>query len=436
MKKQDNRVYEFADFRLEMGERALLRGGQTVPLRPKIFELLVFLIEHRGEILEKDEITSAVWGSIRQGSSDKPAANLTVSISELRQVLKDDTDKPIFIATITGRGYRFIPLVRMVEPQQTKPAEVLLSVASAASGGSHSAFLPAAESLAANVAPAASARPNDNSPDSGREAQVDGVLTTNQPDNGVANELKIAGLRKPALVVASAGLMLIAILLVWGAAKFRLPQTNESAGRSGGNSLRSSFAPLQTKDDTAVLPQIDSIQPAAPLAWIGDKSIRVSGSGFRPGLSVTMVFPGGGSTSLSGTQVLNVTLEGFTLIADFNNNPGQYRIRVDSPEGLHSDWLTFDVLPISLLPEIVEVKPGGIVNGMQRVTANGHNFLQSVSAVLIYPDGQIEYLQAMRITASSFYLLFDPRGQSGPFKLQAQNSGKGSNLVSFSISKR
>ncbi|MGH9847795.1 MAG: winged helix-turn-helix domain-containing protein, partial [Blastocatellia bacterium] len=53
MGKQDSRVYEFADFRLETAERILSCDGKVVPLRPKLFELLVFLIERRGEILEK-----------------------------------------------------------------------------------------------------------------------------------------------------------------------------------------------------------------------------------------------------------------------------------------------------------------------------------------------------------------------------------------------
>jgi len=149
-----------------------------------------------------------------------------------------------------------------------------------------------------------------------------------------------------------------------------------------------------------------------------------------------MVFPSGGSASLSGMQVLNVTNESFTLIADFNNNPGEYRIRVNNPEGERSNWLTFDVLPISLLPEIVELKQGGMVNGLQQIKVSGHNFQQGVSSTLIYPDGQIEYPQTLRISAESFYALFDHRGQTGPFKIQAHNSGKGSNVVSFNLSKR
>ncbi|MGH9935997.1 MAG: hypothetical protein ACREAM_07105, partial [Blastocatellia bacterium] len=198
-----------------------------------------------------------------------------------------------------------------------------------------------------------------------------------------------------------------------------------------GNSPGGQFTGSQTGDSSAASPQVFSLEPATPSAWIGDKPIRVYGKGFRSGLTVTMVFPSGGSASLSGIQVLNVTDESFTLIADFNNNPGEYRIRVNNPEGRRSDWMTFDVLPISLLPEIIELKQGRMANGLQRIRVTGRNFQQGVSSVLIYPDGQVEYPQTLRISAESFYALFDPRGQTGPFRLRAQNVGKESNVVIF-----
>lgn len=55
------RVYEFGPFHLEVGERRLLRAGEPVPLRPKILDTLVVLVENHGHLLEKDELLAALW---------------------------------------------------------------------------------------------------------------------------------------------------------------------------------------------------------------------------------------------------------------------------------------------------------------------------------------------------------------------------------------
>lgn len=54
-------MYEFGPFRLDPAERSLLRDGKAVPLTPKVFELLVLLVENRGHLLKKDELIERVW---------------------------------------------------------------------------------------------------------------------------------------------------------------------------------------------------------------------------------------------------------------------------------------------------------------------------------------------------------------------------------------
>ena len=54
MSQRAKHLYEFAPFRLDVGERLLLRDGEAVPLPPKAFELLLVLIEHHGHLLEKE----------------------------------------------------------------------------------------------------------------------------------------------------------------------------------------------------------------------------------------------------------------------------------------------------------------------------------------------------------------------------------------------
>lgn len=436
LRKQDYRIFEFADFRVEMAERLLKRQGQPVSLRPKLFDLLVFLLEHRGVILEKDEITNAVWGRLSLGSAEHPSANLTVNISSLRHALGDDSERPMFIETIPYRGYRFIALVRVEEAAQPKPAEMRLAAMSAASGGGHQMFSPMAEATAGKlpVARLESAAEPPANPAAGIR-----LSASSSPNSEAPPASKAAGwwsLRWK-LIVASAVLAAAAVWLAWAI----VPQKNSAAA---SKALRSSNAdrPAVAENNAAAPPQIEAIEPATPAAWIGDKPITVRGSGFRPGLSVIMLFPGGGSATLSGTQVPNVRPDEFTMLVDFNNNPGEYRIRVNLPEGsleeLNSGWFVFDVSSINLMPNITNIKQTNRQTSRTEsrpdkahIAVTGSNFLQSAHAVLFYPDGQTEYLTNARVTSELFQAAFDPRGMTGPFKLQIQNAGKGSNLVSF-----
>src|SRR5262249_11060132 len=75
-------LYEFGPFTLDCQRRLLLRGGVPVPLSSKAFEVLLVLIQHRGEVLEKEELIQKVWPN--QIIED---ANLTVNMSALRKAL-------------------------------------------------------------------------------------------------------------------------------------------------------------------------------------------------------------------------------------------------------------------------------------------------------------------------------------------------------------
>ena len=54
-------IYEFDDFRLDAAKMVLLRRGQPLKLTPRVFDTLLYLIKHRGKVLEKDELMSAIW---------------------------------------------------------------------------------------------------------------------------------------------------------------------------------------------------------------------------------------------------------------------------------------------------------------------------------------------------------------------------------------
>jgi Tol biopolymer transport system component/DNA-binding winged helix-turn-helix (wHTH) protein len=100
-------VYEFGSFRLDPAERLLLKDGQPVPLTPKAFDLLVFLAERSGRLVEKQALMSALWPN-----AVVEEANLAYNVSALRKALGDGHDGEHIIQTVPTRGYRFIAPVR------------------------------------------------------------------------------------------------------------------------------------------------------------------------------------------------------------------------------------------------------------------------------------------------------------------------------------
>ena len=107
---ESGRLYKFGSFQLDPAEHLLLREGQSVSLTPKTFDLLVFLVLHRGKLVTKDQILSAVWPE-----SFVEEANLTVSVSALRKALGERPGEKQFIDTVPKKGYRFMASVTEVE---------------------------------------------------------------------------------------------------------------------------------------------------------------------------------------------------------------------------------------------------------------------------------------------------------------------------------
>ncbi len=95
--------YEFKNFRLDIDECVLLRGGKPLPVTPKVFHLLKILVEHHGHLVEKDKLISEIWAD-----SFVEDGNLTFNIRMLRKALGDEAAHPTFIETVPRRGYRFI----------------------------------------------------------------------------------------------------------------------------------------------------------------------------------------------------------------------------------------------------------------------------------------------------------------------------------------
>ena len=102
-------IYSFGDFRIDSVERVLMREGELVPLTPKVFDLLLFLIQNHGHVVEKDRLMKEVWPDafVEEG-------NLTQNISVLRKALGNSTNGSQYIQTIPRRGYRFVGNVSVI----------------------------------------------------------------------------------------------------------------------------------------------------------------------------------------------------------------------------------------------------------------------------------------------------------------------------------
>src|SRR2546423_8700593 len=103
MSESLNRYYDFGPFRVDRTKRRLLREQSIVPITPKAFDTLLVLIEHAGQLVEKNDLIGRVWPGIAVEEN-----NLTQNISSLRKALGEKREQPQYILTAPGIGYRFI----------------------------------------------------------------------------------------------------------------------------------------------------------------------------------------------------------------------------------------------------------------------------------------------------------------------------------------
>jgi DNA-binding winged helix-turn-helix (wHTH) protein/TolB-like protein/Tfp pilus assembly protein PilF len=113
MQPASSRFYEFGAFRVDTVKRVLLREGEPVSLSPKAFDTLLMLVQHAGEVLEKDRLMDLLWPD-----SDVEEANLPLNISALRKALGETPNERGYITTIPGRGYRFAAAVQVLDAEE------------------------------------------------------------------------------------------------------------------------------------------------------------------------------------------------------------------------------------------------------------------------------------------------------------------------------
>ncbi len=115
----DKRV-RFHDFELDYGRFQLYRCGTPVQLEGLPLQLLMFLVENRGQLVTREQIASELWSKdvfvdVEQG--------INTAIRKIRRALADDADEPQCLQTVVGRGYRFVAPTAEEDASSPAPAE-------------------------------------------------------------------------------------------------------------------------------------------------------------------------------------------------------------------------------------------------------------------------------------------------------------------------
>lgn len=142
------REYRFGDVEVEPRAHRLSRAGRAVAVEPKAYALLLVLLEHAGEVVERDRLLDAVWGH-----RHVTPGVLNRCVAQLRKALGDDPAQPRYLQTVHTLGYRFVgelqPAVADTDsqaqsPNERPPGPAVRTDAAAATGRGRHRWWPAA----------------------------------------------------------------------------------------------------------------------------------------------------------------------------------------------------------------------------------------------------------------------------------------------------
>jgi len=107
----------FADCELDLDRVLLRRDGREVRIEPQAFDLLAYLVAHRGSMVRKEQLLDDVWGDRFVSESA-----LTTRIKAVRQAVGDDGSRQAIIRTVHGKGYEFVAAVESDNTAAAEPA--------------------------------------------------------------------------------------------------------------------------------------------------------------------------------------------------------------------------------------------------------------------------------------------------------------------------
>jgi TolB-like protein/DNA-binding winged helix-turn-helix (wHTH) protein/Flp pilus assembly protein TadD len=118
MSSPHRHLYEFGPFILDPEQRRLSRDEGLISVPPKGMDILIFLVQHRGEVVTKDNLIQNVWPN-----TFVEEANLSQNVFLLRKALGEKAQENRYIATVPGRGYRFVASVQEMDAEAWAAAE-------------------------------------------------------------------------------------------------------------------------------------------------------------------------------------------------------------------------------------------------------------------------------------------------------------------------
>jgi len=101
--EEEQLAVSLGDLTVDFAGHRLLRGDAPVPLKPKVFELLAFLLRHPGQVFSREQLLEQVWGYEYAGET----RTVDVHVHWLRSVIESDPASPALVQTVRGVGYVF-----------------------------------------------------------------------------------------------------------------------------------------------------------------------------------------------------------------------------------------------------------------------------------------------------------------------------------------
>src|ERR1700759_1296485 len=123
-------VFRFGRNELNPTSFELRRSNRRVPLAARPMELLLLLVNRRGELVTREEIARSLWPGM---DVEDLEARINTAVAQIRAALNEDASKPRYIETVFGKGYRFIGAVETVDSRESVAA-VKVSVEHGANG--------------------------------------------------------------------------------------------------------------------------------------------------------------------------------------------------------------------------------------------------------------------------------------------------------------
>ena len=137
--------YRFGDYVLDSDQYELRQAGRLVPVEPRVFDVLAYLVQHPGQTVSAQVLLAQLYPQ-----QFAPVERLTNAVTQARKALGETSHAPRFIQTVRRRGYRFIAPVTVIEPSETAhTGEPLQPAVPSHLGAALPPLLPAAPPVAA-----------------------------------------------------------------------------------------------------------------------------------------------------------------------------------------------------------------------------------------------------------------------------------------------